>query len=157
MPIEIRSVAPDDWRLWRDVRLRALKEAPYAFGSVLAAWSGENDTEARWRGRLENVPYNAVAIVDGVPAGQVGAVGPDAGVCELISMWVDPTVRGNGVGERLVASVVEWARGAAAHAGVLHVKRDNAPAIALYERCGFLVTASADDTPGDEQRMIRAL
>ena len=49
---------PDDWQLWRELRLAALAEAPDAFGSTLAEWSGAGDTEQRWRTRLHGVALN---------------------------------------------------------------------------------------------------
>src|SRR5439155_1526489 len=45
--IELRTVRPDDWTIWRDLRLAALAEAPYAFGSTLAQW--QDQAEERWR------------------------------------------------------------------------------------------------------------
>ncbi len=36
--INDRMVGVEDWQLWRDLRLEALQEAPYAFGSTLAEW-----------------------------------------------------------------------------------------------------------------------
>jgi len=36
--IEIRALVPASWRLWRDLRLAALAEAPAAFTSRLADW-----------------------------------------------------------------------------------------------------------------------
>lgn len=52
---EVVNVSPDSWRMWRELRLAALAEAPNAFGSTLAEWSGAGDTEQRWRARLEDV------------------------------------------------------------------------------------------------------
>lgn len=45
-------LTPDDWPIWRELRLAALAEAPQAFGSRLADWQGEGDREERWRDRL---------------------------------------------------------------------------------------------------------
>jgi len=65
--IDVRTVGVEDWRLWRDLRLEALREAPYAFGSTLAEWQGEGDTEVRWRARLSTVRLNVVAYLNGRP------------------------------------------------------------------------------------------
>lgn len=50
--LELRRLSPDDWALWRVLRLAALTDAPEAFGSRLADWQGGNDREDRWRDRL---------------------------------------------------------------------------------------------------------
>lgn len=135
--LQLRRIGRDEWELWRDVRLRALAEAPDAFGSTLAYWQGE-DLEKRWRSRLNDVPLNVVATAGGSAIGQVSGSEVDAdGRVELTSMWVDPAARGTGVGEALVASVVEWARSTGAAAVVLSVKLANVHAVALYQRAGF--------------------
>ena len=66
--IEIRALVPVSWRLWRDLRLAALAEAPAAFTSRLADWRDAD--EQRWRERLA-IPgsVNLVALLDGTPAG----------------------------------------------------------------------------------------
>ena len=56
--IEIRRITVDDWQVWRRLRQGALGESPIAFGSSLANWTGEGDTEERWRDRLREVPVN---------------------------------------------------------------------------------------------------
>lgn len=152
---EVRTVAPGEWPLWRDLRLRALADAPEAFGSSLAEW--EKADERRWRRRLEEVPFNVVAVVDDVPIGQASgtAAGEDRRV-ELISMWVAPEARGAGVACALVDAVAEWARGAGAIEVRLSVRRANEHAIRLYERTGFVQV----DEPGDEAAelaMVRTL
>ncbi len=94
----VRSIGADDWRLWRELRLEALREAPYAFSSTLADWQGDGDTEQRWRARLTSVPFNVVAYFDDAAAGIVSGTAPDAeNTVELISMWVAP-FGGDGMG-----------------------------------------------------------
>jgi ribosomal protein S18 acetylase RimI-like enzyme len=145
--IEMRLVGPEDWRVWRELRLAALAEAPDAFGSRLADWQGEGDREERWRARLA-VPGSRsfVALRLGEPVGMVGGVpGETDGVVELVSMWVGREARGLGVGDRLVGAVAEWAAQVGAEALELAVRPGNERAIALYRRNGFTDTGR----PGD--------
>ena len=140
-------MGPDDWRLWRTLRRAALAEAPAAFGSTLADWSGPGDTEQRWRGRLEAVALNLVLTVNGESAGMVSATTPNTqGQCELISMWVDPAARGRGVGDEAIRQVVAWVR--REHPGsrvALSVRLDNDRAIGLYRRHGFVDAGPSPD------------
>jgi ribosomal protein S18 acetylase RimI-like enzyme len=152
--IELRALTVDDWRQWRDLRLAALGEAPYAFGSTLADWRGA--AEDRWRARLDGGSLNLLADLDGVPSGMVTGVppGPD-GTAELISMWVAPTGRGRGVGDALIGSVVRWSAEGGARRLALDVVADNGNAVGLYGRHGFVDVGEADEE--GERRMIRPL
>ncbi len=132
--IDIVRLGPDDWAVFRDIRLRALAEAPGAFGSRLDDWA--EAPEERWRDRVENVALNVVARLGdatvGMASGDVD--GEDA---ELISMWVDPAARGTGVAGALIDAVVAWARGLD-RATYLMVRSDNPRAIKAYEHAGFV-------------------
>src|SRR5262249_11940928 len=136
--IKVRRIGVDDWPLWRMLRLQALEEAPYAFSSRLADWQGRGDTEARWRGRVSDVPLNIVAEWQETAAriGSGTAPKPD-GSGELISMWVAPFARGRGVGDALVNAVIEWAREQQASTVALGVLEGNERAVAFYRRHGF--------------------
>ncbi|GAA3133968.1 GNAT family N-acetyltransferase [Streptosporangium carneum] len=149
--IGIRVLETDDWPLWRELRLAALAEAPYAFASTLAAWQGEGDREERWRGRLE-MPgsHNVVAVLDGRPVGMASGVPAEAAdVVELISMWVGPAARGRGVGDRLIEEIERWAVRRRARTLRLAVTPGNGAAVALYERHGFEDTGEPGDLLAD--------
>ncbi|WNV88643.1 GNAT family N-acetyltransferase [Umezawaea sp. Da 62-37] len=151
--IVVRVLGVDDWEVWRELRLSALGEAPDAFGAKLADWLGEGDVERRWRARLGGGTHNLVAYLDGRAAGMVSGTGPDRhGTVGLISMWVAPFARGRGVGDALVAAVVDWAEEHATGRVTLDVLRDNDRASALYRRHGFLDAGAAGEA---ERRMVR--
>ena len=155
--MKLQRLSPDDWRLWRIVRLQALEEAPYAFGTSLSDWQGEGDREGRWRNRLDDVPFNVVAAVNGRPVGQVSGTDLDDRLSvDLISMWVAPISRGTGIGEALIDAVIGWAEGIGARSVSLAVKDANSHAIALYERAAFVDRGVSADTP-DERTMTRLL
>jgi ribosomal protein S18 acetylase RimI-like enzyme len=153
--IDTLALGPDDWRLWRELRLAALAEAPAAFGSTMADWSGAGDTERRWRERLAGVALNLILTWENEPVGMVSALAPDgAGLIELISLWVAPSARGRGVGDEAVRQVVAWARREhPAGRVVLDVKSDNERAIGLYRRHGFTDAGASPRSP--DERLMR--
>lgn len=134
--IEIQRLAAHEGPRLRAVRLRALADAPDAFGSTCDE-AADRPPES-WAAQLRAIPTFA-AVVDGEDVGIVRGVRDDArtDAAWLISMWVAPEVRGRGVGEALVAAVVEWARAGGARRLLLDVGDHNRPAIALYARMGF--------------------
>lgn len=157
--VTIRQLGADDWRAWRELRLRALGEAAYAFGSKLADWQGIGDTERRWRNRFDVVPFNVIADLNHTPVGMVGAV-PEGDNVELLSMWVAPSARGCGVGDALVNAVISWAGAFGAVKVVLSVVEGNSQAVALYRRHGFLDAGrveNANPLEPIERWMVRGL
>ena len=141
----VRRLGPNDWRLWRDVRLVALEDSPSAFGSSLARERTYTDT--RWRDWLD--PANGLKVVAGDDAGLVGAwLPPDrGGAAELYGMWVRSTWRGKGDGDLLVEEVLAWA-GEQGHPRVdLWVVEGNKSAERLYRRHGFQATEETQPHP----------
>ncbi len=69
------------------------------------------------------------------------AVVGDLPVAE-VSMLVGHRWRGRGVGRALLEAAIAWAHSRGATKVVLEVFTHNAPAIALYRRCGFREVAS---------------
>jgi ribosomal protein S18 acetylase RimI-like enzyme len=158
----VREVSADEWEMLRDVRLAALSEAPYAFGSTYA-WEAPF-TEEQWRGRLSSrsVMFFAFAgeLAAREPAGLAGAYEED-GAADLVSMWVRPAARRRGVGEALVTAAAHWAKARGHDTLYLWVTESNAQARELYERCGFTPTGEGQPLPSDpslaEIRMRRPL
>lgn len=158
--VTLRVLTTDDWLLWREVRLAALTEAPHAFKSRLADW--HSGGEGLWRARLAMPDvYNVVALLDGHAVGVASGVLGDGDARELRSVWVRPEVRGRGVADQLIAAVEAWARRSGATALKLAVFPDNAPAISLYRRIGFVATGELGDLLPDgvtrEHMMAKAL
>ncbi|WP_298803667.1 GNAT family N-acetyltransferase [uncultured Pseudokineococcus sp.] len=154
--LALRRLGEEDWPLWRRLRRAALADAPGAFGSTLAQWSGDGDREERWRARLREVALHLVVERDGEPVGVVAAAAPvEEDVVQLISLWVDPEARGTGAGDVAVRGVVAWA--ASEHPGVdvvLSVASGNDAAARLYARHGFVEDGPSPDA-GCERRLRR--
>ena len=163
-PVEIRRIRADEGRRLREVRLRALADAPTACGSSLAreqAFAESSGTRgiggAAGADRVTFVAEEAgrlVGLATGVARHQDG---PDHSPM-LIGMFVDSTQRGRGVGAALVERVTEWARTLAAPHLYLWATSTNRPAIALYEKCGFSQTEETrplDHTPSRREVLMK--
>jgi RimJ/RimL family protein N-acetyltransferase len=148
--IAIRQIDPDEWELFREVRLAALRDAPYAFGST---YERERTVdEEHWRERLANRAQFA-AVLDGEIVGTAAGIDSDQTTAALISMWVAPPARGKGVGQRLVDAVLDWARQAGYGSVCLWVTDGNLAAERLYLRCGFTRTGAVQQVHPGEARV----
>jgi RimJ/RimL family protein N-acetyltransferase len=149
--VEVVELEEDQWPRWRLLRRAALAQAPEAFGSTLAQWSGAGDTEERWRGRWVGVPHNLVVVRDGVDVGIVSLTAPDgAAPPELISMWVAPAARGTGAADAAVEAVLTLAAEVyPGRAVALSVYEANPRARHLYARHGFVDAGPSPD--GDDE------
>ncbi|MFL5798056.1 MAG: GNAT family N-acetyltransferase [Actinomycetota bacterium] len=163
--MRIRATTEADWEALRDIRLRALEDAPYAFGSTIER--ERSRTEAEWRewagrGRWANGVTFVATEGDrflGLAGGFPEEGEPDA--VHLVSMWVDPSVRRAGVGCALIDTVVGWAHDRGARSVHLWVADGNDAAIALYRSCGFEPSGTRQPLPSntavDEELYHRSL
>jgi len=143
----VRQTVLADWQALRDVRLQALRDAPYAFGSSYAREAAFD--EAEWRKRATRDGSFLAFLPELTPAGLAGGFQEEPGLVELVAMFVRPKARGRGVGEALIGAVIAWARKRDATSVHLWVTETNQPARGLYERCGFAVTAERQPLPSD--------
>ena len=147
----IRRIRADEWRLWRDVRLRMLREEAAHFGTRWEDASREPDE--RWQAWTEEAARGDTRVLvaaerDGRWVGVVGAfLRVDPRETQLISMWVDPTMRGQGLAELLIRAVAEWARSRGCDDVYLFVQEPNVRAQRLYERAGFRPTGDRERVP----------
>ncbi|HEY0255423.1 MAG TPA: GNAT family N-acetyltransferase [Kofleriaceae bacterium] len=113
------------------------------------------------RARLETFEDHPRALVlvaerDGELLGEltIRAISPRRAVAHVASlgMSVRADARGQGVGTALLESAIEWAKTAGIIRIELYVYARNAPAIALYEKAGFVTegTRRAFIKEGDE-------
>ena len=155
--VVIRRIRPDDGATYRDLRLRALTDAPLAFGTTLAEATAR--PRSWWDARVAACSEGTTsalfvaetAAAAGAEAGSIGLAGAErsdvAGEVEVISMWVEPAVRGRGLGRRLLDAASAWASAQDAVALQLWVTEDNAPATRLYQAYGFTFTGDAQAHP----------
>ena len=143
----VRATTITDWQALREIRLQALRDAPYAFASTHAREGAFADDEWRQRAIRDGsfLAFLPEVSLAGLGGGYLAA--PDT--AELISMYVRPQARGRGVGEAIIEAVAGWAIQQGAATMHLWVTETNKPARMLYERCGFTVTAERQPLPSN--------
>ncbi len=128
---------------FRELRLRALIDAPFAFGSSFEREStlsqSEWDAVALGRGWGQSAGAVFVAVDGDQWLGMAGGFlrGDDPGVAVLWGLWVAPVARRQGLGRQLVDAVVGWAREAGALRLELSVTDQADAAMALYTGLGL--------------------
>jgi ribosomal protein S18 acetylase RimI-like enzyme len=122
------------------IRLRALQDAPEAYGSTYEGTVARTDTD--WRAWFGSVTPFIAEAADGQAVGLAATYrdADESTVAHLISMWVAPEARGTGIGDALVQQVIIFALAQGAAVVRLDVVAGNRPAIKLYERNGFNLT-----------------
>jgi GNAT superfamily N-acetyltransferase len=139
----VRPVAAGEATALRELRLRALADAPGAFASTRDDELELDD--GYWQRLIDDAVVGERATVFvaidgsrwvGMAAGRWFA--RERGIAQLWGLWVDPVARGTGTGAALVGAVRDWAAAGGAtflRLGVIE------PADALrrfYERLGFV-------------------
>ena len=146
--ILVREATAGEWQVLRDIRLEALRDAPDAFLSTYAEQVALE--EGNWRGFISRGGTFLAYFPEGnttEPAGLVSGDLEEPSTVQLMSMWVRPQARGEGVGEALIDAVVDWAGPQNAKSVHLRVIETNKYARLLYERCGFSPTGQRQPLP----------
>ena len=163
--ISLELITPQNAMIFKDVRRRALLDAPSAFSSTYAKESQLTDADwvkraVQWSSE-KSVGY--LALDAGIPCGIASGLldQADAARAHLLSMWVAPTHRRLGIGRTLVDAVLAWARAQNSRTLLLLVTNNNDDAIKFYQRLGFSLTAYTEPYVNDpalsNYEMIRSI
>ena len=156
--VEIVTPTEASWAEFRRLRLRALAEAPQAFGQTYDVACMFPETF--WRGRLrdaaEGVSWLFCARMAGRLVGMVGAFQTDEdlrhGRATVVGTYVEPEVRRQGVAQRLLAALLDRLA-AAEGVAVAHlaVNPEQDAAVKLYLGAGFRIVEMGTEVLGDGQ------
>jgi ribosomal protein S18 acetylase RimI-like enzyme len=155
--IELRPLRQGEAGQLRELRLRALQDAPAAFAASLQggrALPPEAWTEWATRGAASTTQLTVVAVDGDAWLGMIVGrlLGDRPGSAWLEALWVDPSARRAGLGSRLIEAVAAWSRDRGARTLELSVTENNEPAKALYGRRGFVATGRRRPLPADPSR-----
>ncbi len=152
----VTRIRSNQWRILKNVRLRALEEAPYAFGTTLAGGKKRTDRDwqdmARDHATLSDRAY-FMAYVGNSPCGMAGCYRTTSDTVVLTAMWVAPEFRGQKIGEQIVHAVIKWAREGGATTLEAWVSENN-PARFFYQKIGFEETSLTELLRSDSKIQI---
>ncbi len=136
----------------RELRLRALADAPEAFNSTFVDMEARPESYWHERAAAASVGETQCLFIAEEAGQWLGMAGgtvdhEQEGAVEVISMWVDSAVRGRGIGRKLLDAVRTWAKEAGAVQLKLWVTETNAAAVGLYLATGFRPTGKAQILP----------
>ncbi len=154
------STPSSDLDILHETILKSVTTSPGAF--LATATELEAEPSEYWVNRLESSTWavmqrgdQILGIAAAKPPGELDDYALQENACFIESVWIDPSMRGKGLGERLVTYLIEQQRKAA---GVqkfyLWVFDDNDPAIRLYRRMDFKPTGQPSELP--EIQFIRS-
>ena len=155
--IEIVQLEPDTWHDYKALRLEALHTEPQAFGSKYA--DNVQHPDSFWRRRLEEAAVGQISWLLFAKSGDrlVGMIGAyvaddSPAVAEIISTYVKPDFRRQGIARALMAALLSAIR---KHGTVriarLIVNVDQKFALQLYQHFEFEIIETVNNRMGDGQ------
>jgi len=150
--MRLRRLEPHEVSLYRELRLRALQEAPDSFGETFAEvavrpssyWEDLTRSVTEPGRQVMFLAYEGEDVLGSTyglrerDQSKVGRVG---------GMWVDPIWRRHGVGRALLQQVFDWARERGLSGLRLWAPAHSPAALSLYGQAGFRETGKRRPLP----------
>lgn len=134
----LKLLDPDDFEIFKRIRLEALRAAPEAFASSAAEW--ENLPGEEWRRRLMNNPV-VVSFRGGEPAGIMGLMRQQASKmvhrATVVMVYLRDSERGGEYAVGMLNLLLDHARALGIRQVELAVSAENLAAMRFYQREGF--------------------
>ncbi|PAQ10105.1 GNAT family N-acetyltransferase [Mesorhizobium temperatum] len=134
----LKLLDPDEFEIFKRIRLEALRAAPEAFASSAAEW--ENLPDEEWRRRLTNNPV-VVSFRGEEPVGIMGLKRQPASKmahrATVIMVYLRDSERGGGYAVGMLNLLLDHARALGISQVELAVSAENLSAIRFYQREGF--------------------
>ena len=152
--VQVVTLAPEEWHLYKQIRLEMLLIDPQAFGSSYADVLQRPDSH--WQNRLIEAragekSWLLFAKEEEHLTGMIGAYrAEESQVVDIISVFVRKEKRKLGVGSALMTAILaEVSKSGAFRKAVLGVNADQTAAVALYQRFGFKIIGEKTGVQGD--------
>ncbi len=143
--MHVREALAGEWEVFRDLRLRALRDDPDSFRTLYEERVDAPDSD--WREGFERVLNDDHMVTffaeTDEPAGMSFARISD-GRLQIFGMWVAPEARGQGLGRALLDAAFLWGKVRGAASARLAVTIGNDVGEQLYAKAGFEPTGESE-------------
>ena len=170
LTIRIIPITDETFPAWRELRLRALRDHPDAFGQPYATYAAlsPEDALAQFQARRDEGSVIFGAFLQNELVGTIGIFREQrpksVHKVTIVAMYVAPEVRGTGTADALMGAAIDAARNMKDVLQVhLAVTSHNIAARKLYERNGFIRYSTEpraeilDGRPLDQDHMVLIL
>jgi ribosomal protein S18 acetylase RimI-like enzyme len=138
----IRRIKIGESNLYKEIRLRALLDAPYAFSTTYESalkrstesWEKQANDAAQGSDRalffvINEKPVGLSALYRSSNNQQLG---------EIKQVWISPEYRGKGIADNLLLELINWGKANDYKLIEANVIKGNERAIRFYEKNGFM-------------------
>jgi GNAT superfamily N-acetyltransferase len=160
--ITIRRIRTGEADLFRQMRLKSLQDAPYAFSSTYDSTSRRSIES--WREQAESTTRGSdratfFAFSEAVPVGIAALyrLEGQAEVGEVLQVWVTPEFRGTGVARDLMDAIFLWAGENNFRRIIAGVTKVNLRALKFYTKYGFSVMDESLPNVSDGVSLVKAV
>lgn len=143
----LRRLNPDDWEIYRAIRLETLQKESSLFTSTYEKESAY--TKQSWRGALEETTRAMFALYHGDQC--IGLTGvlqwrEDSTAAVFIASYIRADHRGKGLSSDFYRARINWAKGQGYKRAVVSHRADNLASKAANQKFGFVFTHSESKT-----------
>ena len=144
--IVIKQITPNDWQDYKSIRLDALRNEAQAYRTTYD--EAARYTQEHWK-RYTTTASILLAYDKQEPIGMMGAY-YEKTVAVVIGVYVNQNYREKGIGKNLLKALEEIIKKENRVKTLkLWVERDQAAALALYKRMGFMIVGKESGMLGD--------
>lgn len=145
--MKIRRLQVGEASLYREARLKSLKESPAAFSSTYE--SALQRSNKSWQAQADSTAIGSdratfLILDDDQPLGLAALYRDDTALStgELLQVWISPELRGKHVAVHLMDAVFKWAEQNRFENIKAEVLNTNHRALRFYQKYGFNMCAS---------------
>ena len=145
--MNIRPLLPAEWKMFRDIRLLALKSSPGMFGTTHAQAAAR--TEADWRTLLAPEQQQIFGLFDGDKLIGISGVfksRDEEATARLVMHFILPEYRGRKLAAFFYEAGIDWARQRKFRRITVAARESNAPSLAAMRAAGFEQTGRQHHT-----------